>query len=77
MAKPWIKPETPSSQVQYTTDWPVGLGSANGCKYIEDFDWVNGLYCRFQQCVSNIALASAPIAAFLEFLKPVLGTIFF
>ena len=38
---------------------------------------MNGLYRRFQQYVSNIASASAPIDSFLEFLKPVLGTIFF
>ena len=38
---------------------------------------MNGLYRRFQQYVRNIASASAPIDAFLEFLKPVLGTIFF
>ena len=38
---------------------------------------MNGLYRRFQQYVSNIVSASAPIDAFLEFLKPVLGTIFF
>ena len=38
---------------------------------------MNGLYCRFQQYDSNIVSASAPIDAFLEFLKPVLGTIFF
>ena len=37
---------------------------------------MNGLY-RFQQYAINIASASAPIDAFLEFLKPVLGTIFF
>ena len=55
----------------------MGLGSANGCKYIVEFDWMNGLYRRFQQYVSNIAYAGAPIDAFLEFLKPVLGTIFF
>ena len=38
---------------------------------------MNGLYRRFQQYVSNIASASAPMDAFLEFLKPVLGTILF
>ena len=40
---------------------------------------MNGQYRRFQQYVSNIASASAPLDAFLEFLKPVglLGTIFF
>ena len=38
---------------------------------------MNGLYRLFQQYVGNIALASAPIDAFLEFLKPVLGTILF
>ena len=38
---------------------------------------MNGLYRRFPQYVSNISSASAPIDAFLEFLKPVLGTIFF
>ena len=38
---------------------------------------MNGLYRHFQQHVSNTVLASAPIDAFLEFLKPVLGTIFF
>ena len=38
---------------------------------------MNGLYCLFQQYVSNIASASAAIDAFLEFLKPVLGTILF
>ena len=38
---------------------------------------MNGLYRRFQLYVSNIASASAPIDAFLEFLKPVLGTILF
>ena len=38
---------------------------------------MNGLYRSFQQFVSNITSASAPIDAFLELLKPVLGTIFF
>ena len=38
---------------------------------------MNGLYCLFQKYVSNIAPASAPIDAFLEFLKPVLSTILF
>ena len=38
---------------------------------------MNGLYRLFQQYVSNIASASAPIDAFLEFLKPVLSTILF
>ena len=38
---------------------------------------MNGLYCLYQQYISNIASASAPIDAFLEFLKPVLGTILF
>ena len=38
---------------------------------------MNGLYRCFQQYISNIASASAPIDAFLEFLKPVLGTILF
>ena len=38
---------------------------------------MNGLYRRFQPYVINIASVSAPIDAFLEFLKPVLGTIFF
>ena len=38
---------------------------------------MNGLYRLFQQYVSNIPSASAPIDAFLEFLKPVLGTILF
>ena len=38
---------------------------------------MNGLYRHFQQYVSNIASANALFNAFLEFLKPVLGTIFF
>ena len=38
---------------------------------------MNGLYRLFQQYVSNIASASAPIDAFREFLKAVLGTILF
>ena len=38
---------------------------------------MNGLYRLFQQYVINIASASAPIDAFLEFLKPALGTILF
>ena len=41
---------------------------------------MNGLYRLFQlfqQYVSNIASARAPIYAFLGFLKPVLGTILF
>ena len=38
---------------------------------------MNGLYRLFQQYVGNIASASAPIDAFLEFLKAVLGTILF
>ena len=38
---------------------------------------MNGLFRRFQQYASNIASASAPIDAFLEFLKPILGIIFF
>ena len=38
---------------------------------------MNGLHRLFQKYVSNIASASAPIDAFLEFLKPVLGTILF
>ena len=38
---------------------------------------MNGLYRHFQQYVSNIKSASAPIHAFMEFLKPVLGTIFY
>ena len=39
---------------------------------------MNGQYRCFQQFVSNIASASAPINAFLEFLKTagLLGTIF-
>ena len=69
MAEPWIEPATSCSQVWYTTDWAMGLGSANGCKYIVEFDWMNGLYRRFQQYVSNITLASVPIDAFLEFLN--------
>ena len=36
---------------------------------------MNGLYRLFQKYVSNIASGSAPKDAFLEFLKPVLGTI--
>ena len=61
MAEPWIEPETSCSQVQYTTDWAMGLGFANGCIYIVELDWMNG-----QQYVSNIASASAPIDAFLQ-----------
>ena len=38
---------------------------------------MNGLHRCFQQYVSNIVSASAPVDAFLEFLKPVLGTILF
>ena len=38
---------------------------------------MNGLYRHFQQYVSNIVSASAPIDAFLEFLKLVLSTILF
>ena len=44
------------------------LGSANGSKELVEFYWVNGLWRRFQQYVSNIVSASAPIHAFLEFL---------
>ena len=63
--------------VRYTSDWTVGVGSANGCNIYCDI-WLNEWSISpFQQYVSNIALASAPIDAFLEFLKPILGTILF
>ena len=45
------------------------------CKFLDAF--LNDLYRLFQQYISNIASASAPIDAFLGCLKPVLGTILF